>query len=29
MITFEIISNDIPWNNILEFENYNVFQTPS
>ena len=29
MITFEIISNDIPWDNILEFENYNVFQTPS
>ena len=29
MITFDKISNDIPWNNFPEFENFNVFQTHS
>ena len=29
MITFENISNDISWDKFLEFEDFNVFQTPS
>lgn len=29
MITFKLTSNDIPWDETLEFDNLNVFQTPS